>query len=225
MSATALASYTLYACTWYVARALDWVQPGWGNADEWADRAARAGYKVTSTPTVGSIAVWGGGLPGSGGFGHVAEVTGLVPGGFTVFEGNFTTPNQPDTRTVSGSGLQHLIGFIQPPGGGGNTNQNPIDQIPVLGGLVQAGLVAPGLDTLVGAGQKAAGLPDDVAGGLAALGQSIQNVPTVIGHGLAGAVAAAKDNTVAFAFNQLPAIAVSAVVLLVLFGAGGNDQQ
>lgn len=222
MSAQSLASYTLYQCTWYVARALDWVQPGWGNADQWAERAARAGFQVTKRPTVGSIAVWGGDLPGSGGFGHVAEVTGLVPGGFTVYEGNFTTPNRPDTRTVTGSSLQHLIGFIQPPGGGA-TSQNPIDQIPVLGGLVQAGVVAPGLDTLVGAGQQAASLPDDVAGGLAALGNSIQSVPTVIGHGLAGFLTTAKDNVVAFGFNQLPAIAVSAVVLLVLFGTG-EDQ-
>jgi len=224
MSAAALASYTLYQCTWYVAKALDWVRPGWGDADQWAARARAAGFEVTSTPSVGSIAVWSGDLPGSGGHGHVAEVTGLVPGGFTVYEGNFTTPNQPDTRTVTGGALQHLIGFIQPPGGGA-TSQNPVDQIPVLGGLVRAGVVAPGLDTLVGTAQQASSLPDDVAGGLAALGNSIQSVPTVIGHGLAGALTAAKDNTVAFAFNQLPAIAVAAVVLLVLFGTGGNDQQ
>jgi hypothetical protein len=212
MSLQSLATYTLYQCTWWAAKLADWVQPGWGNADQWAESAARAGFNVTQTPTPGSIAVWSGALPGSGGFGHVAEVTGLVPGGFTVAEGNFTTPNQPDTRTVTGAGLNDLIGFIQPPGGG--MSSNPIDNLPVVGGLVQSGLVAPGLDTVFGAGQSAVAQGQ---AGLATIGTGIASIPVTVGHGLADALGVGIEDVKTFAQRQVIALAVAAVVLVVLF--------
>ena len=52
-----------------------------GDADQWADRAAEAGIPVDDTPTVGSVAVWGADASGMGGYGHVAVVESVGPGG------------------------------------------------------------------------------------------------------------------------------------------------
>lgn len=57
-------------CTWYVATQIP-VPANWGNASTWAYYAARSGWHVSTTPTVGSIAQKGGGE------GHVAIVTAV----------------------------------------------------------------------------------------------------------------------------------------------------
>ncbi|HVI60867.1 MAG TPA: LysM peptidoglycan-binding domain-containing protein [Candidatus Saccharimonadales bacterium] len=61
-------------CTWYVATQIP-VPANWGNASTWAYYAARSGWHVSSTPTVGAIAQKGGGE------GHVAIVTAVHPDG------------------------------------------------------------------------------------------------------------------------------------------------
>lgn len=61
-------------CTWYVATQIP-VPANWGNASTWAYYAARSGWKVSTTPTVGAIAQRGGGE------GHVAIVTAVNPDG------------------------------------------------------------------------------------------------------------------------------------------------
>lgn len=75
--------------------------------------------------------------------------------------------------------------------------------------------IAPGVTA---AENAASGPLGNIGGGLATIGEAINNVPTAVGHGISGFLTTAKDNTTAWAFNQLPAIAVAAVVLLVLFG-------
>ncbi|MDE3130891.1 MAG: CHAP domain-containing protein [Acidobacteriota bacterium] len=52
-----------------------------GDAGQWGERAAAAGIPVDQTPTVGSVAVWGAGAPGMGGYGHVGVVETIGPGG------------------------------------------------------------------------------------------------------------------------------------------------
>lgn len=64
-------------CTWYVATQIP-VPANWGNASTWAYYAARSGWHVSSTPTVGSIAQRGGGE------GHVGIVVGVNPDGSIV---------------------------------------------------------------------------------------------------------------------------------------------
>lgn len=67
--------YDVRNCTSYVAWRVHQENgvdiPGWGNANNWDNAAAKAGYKVVSNPIVGSIAVW------EGYFGHVAFVTAV----------------------------------------------------------------------------------------------------------------------------------------------------
>lgn len=60
--------------------------------------------------------------------------------------------------------------------------------------------------------------PADIGAGIATVGEAINNLPTNVGHGIAGFLTTATTDTKAWAFNQLPALAVAAVVLLVLFG-------
>jgi surface antigen len=52
-----------------------------GDADQWSARAAEAGIPVDETPTVGSVAAWGADANGMGGYGHVAVVEAIGPGG------------------------------------------------------------------------------------------------------------------------------------------------
>jgi surface antigen len=64
-------------CTWYVASQIA-VPNNWGNASSWAYYAARSGWTVSSTPTVGAIAQ----TPyAAGGEGHVAIVTAVSADG------------------------------------------------------------------------------------------------------------------------------------------------
>lgn len=132
-------SYTFGNCTQFVAGTFSWVGKAWGNGCQWADSAKKQGLSVSSTPVVGSIAVYDCGLPGSQGDGHVAAVTAVDSTGFTLNEVNWDAFNQVDTRhesLSSGTG-SHIIGFILPPGttdtGGGtgaqelSANLNPFD--------------------------------------------------------------------------------------------------
>jgi hypothetical protein len=140
-------SYTVANCTRFVAGALAWIPAGLGNANQWLANAQAKGLPTigpTSSPPVGSVAVWD-----TGNFGHVAEVTGLVAGGFTVAEENFKGLGVTDVRNVTGSALQGLKGFILPPG--------------VLGAVEGAATGVLGVTTA----QAVAGLPVSVGHGLA----------------------------------------------------------
>lgn len=64
-------------CTWYVASLIS-VPNNWGNASSWAFYAARSGWSVSTTPTVGAIAQ----TPfAAGGEGHVAIVRAVSADG------------------------------------------------------------------------------------------------------------------------------------------------
>lgn len=65
-------NYPVGQCTWAVQKLTGWAGDWWGNASSWATNAARDGFAVGTTPTVGSIVVWN-----DGGFGHVAYVTAV----------------------------------------------------------------------------------------------------------------------------------------------------
>lgn len=52
-----------------------------GDAYQWPARAAEIDVPVDQTPTVGSVAAWGADAPGMGGYGHVAVVEAIGPGG------------------------------------------------------------------------------------------------------------------------------------------------
>lgn len=160
-AAGAALKYTWGNCTRWVAENLSWIPAGLGDARDWLPNAQAKGLPTigpTSSPPVGSVAVWS-----SGTFGHVAEVVGTIPGGFQVSEENWLGLGKTDVRNVTGSALNGLEGFILPPGG--------ISNVPVIGGLVggaQAALTTP---------QAVAALPAEVGHGLAnAAGASLQNV-------------------------------------------------
>lgn len=65
-------TYPVGQCTWAVKSLAPWI-PNWlGNAGGWAVNARAKGFRVGTTPRVGSIVVW----PHDGnGYGHVAYVT------------------------------------------------------------------------------------------------------------------------------------------------------
>ena len=65
-------TYPIGQCTWAVKSLAPWI-PNWlGNAGGWAVNARAKGFRVGTTPRVGSIVVW----PHDGnGYGHVAYVT------------------------------------------------------------------------------------------------------------------------------------------------------
>ncbi len=62
-------------CTWYVANRLP-VPSNWGNANTWAYYAPSAGWSVSRTPVVGSVA-----QTSAGYFGHVAVVEAVSDDG------------------------------------------------------------------------------------------------------------------------------------------------
>jgi surface antigen len=111
-------------CTWYVAtrRRVVWHTASGelgGNAGQWLQLAAAAGYAVGPDPQVGAIAVYT-----DSGAGHVALVVGVdASGDYTVAEANwiFVGPRAPyvDLRGVAagttGDGFQQLAGFIDGP--------------------------------------------------------------------------------------------------------------
>lgn len=100
-------------CTWYVAHELAWVRGGWGNAYQWAAAAARAGFRLTSTPTAGSVVVYG---PGNGysAWGHVAIVLAALAGGYFLVSEMDAVAWNVVSRRISGRG--GVTAFILPPG-------------------------------------------------------------------------------------------------------------
>lgn len=79
-------SYPTGQCTWGVKTVAPWVGDYWGNGGQWAESAARDGFRTGKTPEVGSVASWD-----DGGYGHVAYVTDVDPatGYVKVLEANY----------------------------------------------------------------------------------------------------------------------------------------
>jgi len=110
--------YAWGQCTAFLAENVPWLNgaQGLGNAKNWLSNAAAQGYGISSTPVAGSIAVFGGNTPGSGGAGHVAEVTGVSGSTFSTAEANVQGLNVVSAGDYSTSNT-NLLGFILPKGG------------------------------------------------------------------------------------------------------------
>lgn len=78
-------------CTWYAWQQtyerLGIALPAWGNAIDWYNNAARAGYSVGATAKANSIAVW---KESGHNYGHVAFVTAVNGSNMTINEGGRT---------------------------------------------------------------------------------------------------------------------------------------
>ncbi|WP_347301058.1 CHAP domain-containing protein [Enterococcus diestrammenae] len=89
-----------------------WVGTYWGNGNQWGYSAAADGYRVDSSPEVGSVAVFAAGFAGANAvYGHVAYVESVNGDGtITISQGGmgFATPAGPNYRTMSASGLQFI---------------------------------------------------------------------------------------------------------------------
>lgn len=106
-------TYTFGNCTWYVAGLYPWVRGGWGNATDWPPAAARQGFQLTMTPTVGAAVAYRAGAHYSL-WGHVAGVLQVYgPQSFLVTEMNFVGFDQIDQRV---SNMVDVEAFILPPG-------------------------------------------------------------------------------------------------------------
>lgn len=79
-------SYPTGQCTWGVKTVAPWVGDYWGDGGQWAESAARDGFRTGKTAEVGSVASWD-----DGGYGHVAYVTDVDPatGYVKVLEANY----------------------------------------------------------------------------------------------------------------------------------------
>lgn len=157
-------SYDYGQCTQFVAGTYSWVGAHWGNGCEWLESAKRDGFKISSTPISGGIAVYSCSLPGSGGDGHVAAVGNVnTEGTFQLTEANWDGFNQTDVRTESlnsGTG-KYIIGFIAPPGtdlllsnNKPSSGANPFDPSGLtntlgdIGNQIEADLIKVGLSLL-----------------------------------------------------------------------------
>lgn len=135
------ASYTFGNCTYYVAKVLDWVPAGLGDAKDWLANAQAKGLPTTNIPTPGSVVVYGAGQ-GMSPFGHVAIVQSLNGDGtFNVSEMNFAGFNQVDTRRSTMSDVQ---GFILPPGGSADAGSQFMAS--------SGGFTLPGTNIQIGSG-------------------------------------------------------------------------
>lgn len=85
-------------CTWWVATQLPVTWSG--NASSWAWGARAAGWWISSSPSVGSIAIYRPGMAGAGWMGHVAVVVAVSRGSYTVSEMNYRGLGVLDYRTV-----------------------------------------------------------------------------------------------------------------------------
>ena len=77
-------SYPIGQCTWGVKALAPWVGDYWGDAGNWLYSAQQHGFEISTTPKVGSLAVWT-----SGFWGHVAYVVGVDGDNIQVLESNY----------------------------------------------------------------------------------------------------------------------------------------
>jgi surface antigen len=94
-------TYMAGQCTWFVKNSLAWVPNTFGNAYEWAAKAAAQGYRVDNTPEVGAVAVYAPGVAYASAFGHVAVVASVNGGSITISEmTNFVASSGRSTSTA-----------------------------------------------------------------------------------------------------------------------------
>jgi surface antigen len=91
-ASTAGNTYVPGSCTWYVKNQRPDIGNRWGNANQWLASARAAGFTVTNTPAVGSVAVQAN---------HVALVTAVGDGTVTISEMNYGGLYRMNTRTVA----------------------------------------------------------------------------------------------------------------------------
>ena len=77
-------SYPIGQCTWGVKALAPWVGDYWGDAGNWLYSAQQNGFEISTTPKVGSLAVWTSGI-----WGHVAYVVGVDGDNIQVLESNY----------------------------------------------------------------------------------------------------------------------------------------
>lgn len=96
-------------CTSWAARnhPVSWT----GNASRWLSAAAVAGVPISVAPSVGAIVVYAAAAPYDTQFGHVAVVTDVNLGTYTVSEMNSTGHGVVDARTIAWPD-PHVEGFI-----------------------------------------------------------------------------------------------------------------
>jgi hypothetical protein len=85
------------------------------NASGWIANARQQGYQISSTPSVGAIAVWYA-QPGYSQFGHLGIVASVTSNSYTVAEQNYKGPGIIDQRRISWPDPK-VAGFIPVPGG------------------------------------------------------------------------------------------------------------
>lgn len=110
--------YTPGNCTWWVDHLAPWIDQygNFGDAHNWISHARSQSLQISSQPQPGEIAVWDASSPGSGGYGHVALVTGVQQNGLPIVsEMNYKGLGITDTRNVDASNAHYLIGYIVPP--------------------------------------------------------------------------------------------------------------
>lgn len=91
--------YTSGQCTYYAFSKRPDLGNTWGNANNWANAAAQAGYKVNNNPAAGSIL-----QSTAGGYGHVAYVDRVnSDGSIQVSEMNYQGVGVVSSRTISAS--------------------------------------------------------------------------------------------------------------------------
>lgn len=131
MSVATAVQYTVDQCTWFVAKTVDWVPGGLGNARDWVNRAPSKGLAVSREPQIGWVAAWDAGKGGATGNGHVAIVTGFDPKTQLpiVSEMNWKGPGISDTRTLTASQAASVEGYIGPPGATGGTPLAPAQDV------------------------------------------------------------------------------------------------
>ena len=91
--------YTSGQCTYYAFSKRPDLGNTWGNANNWANAAAQAGYTVNNSPSAGSIL-----QSIAGGYGHVAYVDKVnADGSIQVSEMNYQGVGVVSSRTISAS--------------------------------------------------------------------------------------------------------------------------
>ncbi|MCO4329301.1 CHAP domain-containing protein [Staphylococcus hyicus] len=103
--------YTAGQCTWYVfskrAQAGKTISTFWGDARNWAAKAASEGFTVNKTPKVGAIM-----QNYEGPYGHVAYVERVnLDGSILISEMNYIAPYITSTRTIPASSV-HAHNYI-----------------------------------------------------------------------------------------------------------------
>jgi hypothetical protein len=242
-SATAL-DYARGQCTRFVAQAVDWIG-NWGNAGDWAQRAAASGRPVTTTPTLGSVAAWAPWQGGASGAGHVAEVVGFQANGLPIVVEQNWGPNgvginNPDYRGLSASEAA-AARYIQPPAGSAVPTQIPASVItapdaPKYGAQPAAttpagsstnqpflsvdwGKFLPwAADQLPGqSGSLSSGAMEAAAAIWDVFSTGIANFFARLGHGIASFISGTADGLGSFAKDHAVPLAVAGVVTATLF--------